>query len=204
VATDGGIFTFGDAGYFGSTGNIHLNAPIVGMAADPATGGYWLVASDGGIFAFNAPFYAPWAPASQPADVGMAAVQVGPGTGSFLRRRHLLFRHRCRLLWLDRQHFPGAAGRGMAVAPGATATGSQPLTAGSSPSARCKLLRLRRRPAERGRDRRPAAHADRRGYLDITGSGRVTNFGDAPQFGDLTTVLSSYSGHVVAGATTPG
>ena len=42
------------------------------------------------------------------------------------------------------------------------------------------------------------------GYLDITGSGRVTNFGDAPQFGDLTTVLSSYSGHVVAGATTPG
>jgi hypothetical protein len=33
-----------------------LNKPIVGMAADPATGGYWLVASDGGIFSFNAPF----------------------------------------------------------------------------------------------------------------------------------------------------
>jgi hypothetical protein len=29
----------------------------VGMAADPVTGGYWLVASDGGIFSFNAPFY---------------------------------------------------------------------------------------------------------------------------------------------------
>ncbi len=26
------------------------------MAADPATGGYWLVASDGGVFAFDAPF----------------------------------------------------------------------------------------------------------------------------------------------------
>jgi hypothetical protein len=26
------------------------------MAADPATGGYWLVASDGGIFSFGAPF----------------------------------------------------------------------------------------------------------------------------------------------------
>ena len=26
------------------------------MAADPATGGYWEVASDGGIFSFNAPF----------------------------------------------------------------------------------------------------------------------------------------------------
>ena len=32
-----------------------LNKPIVGMAADRATGGYWLVASDGGIFSFNAP-----------------------------------------------------------------------------------------------------------------------------------------------------
>jgi hypothetical protein len=27
------------------------------MAVDPTTGGYWLVASDGGIFAYNAPFY---------------------------------------------------------------------------------------------------------------------------------------------------
>jgi hypothetical protein len=34
-----------------------LNEPVVGIAADPATGGYWEVASDGGIFAFHAPFY---------------------------------------------------------------------------------------------------------------------------------------------------
>jgi hypothetical protein len=27
------------------------------MAADPSTGGYWLVASDGGVFSFDAPFY---------------------------------------------------------------------------------------------------------------------------------------------------
>jgi hypothetical protein len=33
-----------------------LNKPVVGMTVDPATGGYWLVASDGGIFSFNAPF----------------------------------------------------------------------------------------------------------------------------------------------------
>ena len=37
-------------------GGTHLNAPIVGIAADPLTGGYWEVASDGGVFAFNAPF----------------------------------------------------------------------------------------------------------------------------------------------------
>ena len=43
----------GGAGFFGSTGNIHLNAPIVGMARTASGSGYWLVASDGGIFAFG-------------------------------------------------------------------------------------------------------------------------------------------------------
>jgi L,D-peptidoglycan transpeptidase YkuD (ErfK/YbiS/YcfS/YnhG family) len=58
VASDGGIFSFGDAAFYGSTGALHLNAPIVGMAAAPGGGGYWLVASDGGIFSFgDAAFY---------------------------------------------------------------------------------------------------------------------------------------------------
>ena len=51
--SDGGIFTFGDAGYFGSMGSKHLNAPIVGIASTPDQNGYWLVASDGGIFTFG-------------------------------------------------------------------------------------------------------------------------------------------------------
>jgi hypothetical protein len=35
-----------------------LAKPIVGMAATPDGGGYWLVASDGGIFSFgDADFY---------------------------------------------------------------------------------------------------------------------------------------------------
>ena len=53
VASDGGIFAFGDAAFLGSTGDIRLNRPIVGMAATPTGNGYWLVASDGGIFAFG-------------------------------------------------------------------------------------------------------------------------------------------------------
>ena len=35
VASDGGIFNYGDAGFFGSAGSIHLNKPIVGMASTP-------------------------------------------------------------------------------------------------------------------------------------------------------------------------
>ena len=58
VASDGGIFAFGDAAFYGSTGAIALNKPIVGMAPTPDGRGYWLVASDGGIFAFgDAAFY---------------------------------------------------------------------------------------------------------------------------------------------------
>ena len=53
AAGNGGIFVFGDAGFYGSTGGLALSQPIVGMAATPAGHGYWLVASDGGIFAFG-------------------------------------------------------------------------------------------------------------------------------------------------------
>ncbi|HEX4127827.1 MAG TPA: glycoside hydrolase family 43 protein [Acidimicrobiales bacterium] len=58
VGSDGGIFSFGGAQFYGSTGGMHLNKPVVGMAATPDGGGYWLVASDGGVFAYgDAQFY---------------------------------------------------------------------------------------------------------------------------------------------------
>ena len=58
VASDGGIFGFGDAAFYGSAGNIRLNQPIVGMTATPSGHGYWFVASDGGIFGYgDASFY---------------------------------------------------------------------------------------------------------------------------------------------------
>jgi hypothetical protein len=53
VASDGGVFSFGDAPFFGSTGAIKLNKPIVGMGLTPTDQGYWMVASDGGVFAFG-------------------------------------------------------------------------------------------------------------------------------------------------------
>jgi hypothetical protein len=56
VGSDGGIFTFGSALFHGSTGNLVLQRPVVGITPTANEDGYWLVASDGGVFAFNAPF----------------------------------------------------------------------------------------------------------------------------------------------------
>ena len=53
MASDGGIFAFGDAGFFGSMGGKPLNKPIVGIASTPDGQGYWEVASDGGIFSLR-------------------------------------------------------------------------------------------------------------------------------------------------------
>jgi hypothetical protein len=65
VASDGGIFTFGDAGFFGSLPGMgfapaqsagsgkKLNAPIVGMVPSSDGGGYFMVGADGGVFAFG-------------------------------------------------------------------------------------------------------------------------------------------------------
>ncbi len=53
VATDGGVFSFGNAVFHGSAGNIKLTKPVVGMASTPDGGGYWLVASDGGVFSYG-------------------------------------------------------------------------------------------------------------------------------------------------------
>jgi len=58
VGGDGGVFAFGDANFYGSTGGQHLNAPIVAIAPTPDGHGYWEVGGDGGVFAFgDAAFY---------------------------------------------------------------------------------------------------------------------------------------------------
>ena len=58
VGSDGGIFTFGSAQFYGSTGSLQLQRPVVGIVPTTEREGYWLDASDGGIFAFgDAGFY---------------------------------------------------------------------------------------------------------------------------------------------------
>jgi hypothetical protein len=56
---DGGVYSYGEAGFFGAlpTGpgglGITPAAPISAIAATPDGGGYWLVGQDGGVYAFG-------------------------------------------------------------------------------------------------------------------------------------------------------
>ena len=105
LASDGGIFAFGDAVFYGSTGGIHLNKPIVAMSPTPDGAGYWLVASDGGIFSFgDASFYGSTGGIALASPiVGMATTVDGLGLlARGIRRRHLRLRRRL-LLRLHRR-----------------------------------------------------------------------------------------------------
>jgi hypothetical protein len=80
AAADGGVFSFCEP-FLGSMGGRPLNRPIVGTAATPDGGGYWLVAADGGVFSFgNAHFYGSTGDIhlNRPI-VGMAATPDGGG-----------------------------------------------------------------------------------------------------------------------------
>ena len=81
AASDGGVFSFGDATFAGSAGATRLDAPIVAMAPTPDGRGYWLAASDGGVFSFGDATFEGSAAGShlgQPV-VGMAAPPGGGG-----------------------------------------------------------------------------------------------------------------------------
>jgi hypothetical protein len=77
AAGDGGIFAFGAAQFHGSTGKVHLTAPISGIAATADHAGYWLVGSDGSVFTFGDAHYAGSIPA------------MGIGPAGSKQRRHL-------------------------------------------------------------------------------------------------------------------
>jgi hypothetical protein len=73
LGVDGGVFSFGDAEFFGSVPGLGLTSKVVAMAPAAGTparvatrstpaavaksGGYWVLADDGGVFSFGVPFY---------------------------------------------------------------------------------------------------------------------------------------------------
>ena len=140
-------------------GRQPLNKPIVGMAT-PNGLGYWLVASDGGVFSFgDARFYgSDGRQASEPAHRGDGSHPRRSGLlAGGLRRGHLRFRRR-------RFYGSGAARRCPAPSawkppPTDWGTGSGPPTVASSTSATPSSTALRAGPAQ------PAGSRDRLGQL---------------------------------------
>jgi len=58
VTRTGAVFAYGDAPFLGPLTILDPAAPVTSITADPAaTGGYWLVSADGGVFAYGAGFY---------------------------------------------------------------------------------------------------------------------------------------------------
>ena len=138
VAADGGIFSFGDAGFLGSTGAMRLNQPIVGMAAVAdrarATGSWPPTAASSasatprfygstGAVASTEPIVAMAADADRRAATGSSAATAAssPSATPVLR--------------LGRQHPAGAPSSGWRPRPPASATGWPRRTGRSSTSA---------------------------------------------------------------------
>jgi hypothetical protein len=80
--SDGEVAAFGTAVPHGSIpAGTTLAKPIVGIAVDAATGGYWLAAADGGVFSFDAPFYGSMG--GQRLDAPIAGITAMPDGGGY-------------------------------------------------------------------------------------------------------------------------
>ena len=210
VAADGGIFSFGDAPFHGSTGSIVLNKPVVGMATTPDGGGYWLVASDGGIFAFgDAGFFGSTGSIrlNKPV-VGMVPTHDGQG--------YWLIASDGGLFAFGDAGFHGSLGSSppatpiVGVAPSPDGGGYWMLEANGTPHAfgDAPAVGLSASSPGLAAMRNPMTGMipdfSGQGFDAVDGAGQAFAYGDAPYFGDVTTAVPGYSGHVVGIAVIPG
>jgi hypothetical protein len=155
VGSDGGIFAFGSATFYGSTGSLHLVRPVVGITPTATEEGYWLVGSDGGVFAFgDAGFYGSLpglglAPAGTPGRPHLNAPIAGvvPSVD-------------------DGGYFMVGSDGGVFAFGDAQFEGSCPGIGGCSGSAVAVT-----------------PDASGRGYWLVTAAGHIYSFGDAPYYG---------------------
>ena len=198
VGSDGGIFTFGSAQFYGSTGSLHLQRPVVGITPTADRGGYWLVASDGGIFAFGDSGFYGSIPGSglKPAGSGhphsLNAPIVGHGAlarrgrvlhGGVRRRRLRLRRRPLRGLVPGHRRLQGRCGVRRARRHRATATGSSRTSAPCTPSATPSTTASRARRARASRRPRPRPNGG--GYWILDAAGQVFPFGNAASLGGM-------------------
>jgi hypothetical protein len=156
VGSDGGIFTFGGAQFYGSTGNLKLNRPVVGITVTSDRGGYWLDAADGGVFAFgDSTFYG-----SIP---GIGIAPAGSGASRELNAPIVGMVPS----YDDGGYFMVGADGGVFAFGDAKFEGSCPGLAGGCSGAAVAVM----------------PDASGRGYWLVTATGRVYTFGDAVYLG---------------------
>ncbi len=185
VGAGGGVLGTGGAGFYGSTGAVRLNRPIVGMAPSRSGRGYWLVASDGGVFAFGDAVFRGSTGAirlNRPI-VGMAATPSGAGywlvasDGGVFAFGDAVFRGSTGAIRLNHPvaaiaATPSGAGYWLAAADGGVFAFGDAVFRGSTGG-----LRLARPVA--GLASTPSG----RGYWLAAADGGVFAFGDAPFLG---------------------
>jgi hypothetical protein len=155
VGSDGGIFSFGQAQFYGSTGSLRLQRPVVGIVPTADHGGYWLDASDGGVFSYgDTQFYG-----SIP---GLGLHPAGSGLPNSLNAPIVGMVPSID----DNGYFMVASDGGVFAFGDAHFAGSCPGIGGCSGSAVAVM---------------PDASGN--GYWLVTSSGSVYTFGDAPYFG---------------------
>ena len=154
VGSDGGIFTFGSALFYGSTGSLKLQRPVVGIVPTADRGGYWLDASDGGVFSYgDTQFHG-----SSQASACTRQAQVCPTASTPPSWAWCLRATEAATSW-----WPPMAASLHSETP---ASGSCPGIAGCSGAAVAVM------PDHSGN-----------GYWVVTATGHVYTFGDAPYFG---------------------
>ena len=155
VGSDGGIFTFGSAQFYGSTGSLKLQRPVVGIVPTADRAGYWLDASDGGVFAYGDTQYYGSIPGLglHPAGSGLPNSLNAPIVGMVPSND-------------DNGYFMVASDGGVFAFGDAHFAGSCPGIGGCSGKAVAVM------PDHSGN-----------GYWLVTSTGSVYTFGDAPYFG---------------------
>ena len=172
-----------DAQPFGSLANVPLS-PIVGITPTHDDGGYWLVASDGGIFAYgDAASTAPPGPPPEPAHRrdGPHPRRRGLLDGG-LRRRDLLLRRR-RLLRLDGNIHLNQPIVGMATDPHGPRLLARGLRRRDLLLRGCRLLRLDRGVHLNKPIVAMTPTPDGKGYWLVAADGGIFTFGDAAFYG---------------------
>jgi hypothetical protein len=213
VGSDGGIFNYGSAGFYGSTGSLVLQRPIVGMVTTPAGTGYWLAASDGGVFSFGQtqfygslpglgykPFGSGLPNALQLPVVGMVPSHDDNGyfmvaaDGGIFAFGDAKFEGSC-------YDIGGCTQNGLAVAvmPDATGNGYWVVSDLGSVYGFGDAPYLGGPPSSAGSIASAVATPDGKGYVILASDGNIYGFGDAPFSGEIAaSPLSAANGGATA------